>query len=122
MSDNRIKVLPATKCSRIAGDWGELTWNASAELGNASELTVGQCRLYPGQKNPLHQHPNCEEVLVVTQGTISHTVKGGEVAILKCNDTVTIPRGILHQAHNIGDKDAILFIAFSSPQRETQGE
>ena len=118
----QIEVLPASKRGKMEAQWGALTWNASAELGNTKELTVGQCLLHPGQKNPPHCHPNCEEVLVVMQGTISHTIEDGKEVTLQEGDTITIPEGIPHQACNIGEGDAILFIAFSSANRETQGE
>ena len=38
----RIKILHASERGMIKSDWGTLTWNASEELGNAKELTVGQ--------------------------------------------------------------------------------
>jgi len=118
----QIKVLHASKRGFIEAEWGKLTWNASAELGNAKELTVGQCLLHPGHQNPPHCHPNCEEVLVVMQGTISHTTEDGKEEPLQEGDTITIPQGLPHHARNIGDKDAILFITFSSAHRKTQGE
>jgi quercetin dioxygenase-like cupin family protein len=118
----RIQILPASKRGKMEAQWGGLTWNASAALGNTKELTIGQCLLLPGQRNPSHSHPNCEEVLVVMQGEISHTIEDGKEVTLKEGDTITIPKNIPHQAHNIGDIDAILYIAFSSANRETQGE
>jgi len=117
----RIKVLPAAKRGKMEAEWGGLTWNASEALGNAKGLTVGQCLLLPGQQNPRHSHPNCEEVLVVMEGTISHTIEDGEVMLRK-GDTITVPEGIPHQATNVGEGNALLFIAFSSANRETQGE
>ena len=113
------RVLRAAERKIANAEWGMLTWHASAELGNAQELTVGQCLLHPGCKNPPHCHANCEEVLVVMQGTISHTIDDGKEVTLQEGDTITIPRGVTHQARNIGEGDAILSIAFSSAHRET---
>lgn len=117
-----IQLLPSEKSENIPFDWGKLTWFASRSLGNATEFTVGRCILKPGQSNPRHYHPNCTETLVVIQGKIRHTMTGGTQAEMKQDDTVTIPPKIWHNATNIGNEEAILFIVFSSADRETIGE
>ena len=103
-------------------EWGSLTWFANRELGNSTEMTIGRCVLMPGQSNPRHYHPNCTEILVVVQGQIRHTISEGVEAELKEGDTVTISPNIWHRATNIGQKEAVLFIAFSSGDRKTIGE
>jgi quercetin dioxygenase-like cupin family protein len=117
-----ITVLRGREAQVISEDWGELTWFASKALGNSTELTVGRCVIRPGRANPVHSHPNCSEVLVVLQGRITHTLTAGRDVELQEGDTITIPRGIAHQAHNTGEKDAVLLIAFSSADRKTEGE
>lgn len=103
-------------------DWGQLTWYASEKQGNTDYLTLGRCIIYPNQQNPRHYHPNCEEILTVIEGKIAHTWKFGEEIEMNEGDTITIPRGMQHQARNIGDKNAVLFIAFTSADRQTVGE
>jgi quercetin dioxygenase-like cupin family protein len=103
-------------------DWGQLTWYASAALGNSAEMTVGRCVLKPGQGNPRHYHPNCSEILVVVQGRIRHTAAENREVELGEGDTVTIPPNVWHCATNIGGTEAVLFIAFSSAERKTVGE
>lgn len=115
-------VRPLARAQRAPQEWGELTWFASAELGNSDAVTVGRCVIKPGCANPLHSHPNCEEVLVVVQGRIRHTVAAGRDAEMGAGDTVTIPRGFAHRAMNIGDGEAVLMITFTSATREVVGE
>jgi quercetin dioxygenase-like cupin family protein len=56
------------------------------------------------------------------QGKISHSI-GSDMAVEMCKgDTISVPQDILHNATNIGDTEAVLFIAFSSADRETKGE
>ena len=117
-----IQVLAYPEAKKFTFDWGNLTWFAGRSLGNSTEMTVGRCILKPGQSNPRHYHPNCTEVLVVMQGTIEHTGPNGEKVKLGVGDTVTIPPNTRHQATNIGDTEAVLFIAFSSADRQTIGE
>jgi quercetin dioxygenase-like cupin family protein len=59
---------------------------------------------------------------VVLQGTIAHTLGDGTEARMEAGDTITVPRNFVHQARNIGVQDAVLYIAFSSADRQTIGE
>ncbi len=108
------KVIPQT--------WGELTWYVSADQHSSATMTVGKCVLRPGQQNPRHFHPNCDEVLHVLSGTIVQSLEDGRTETMKAGDTVSIPAGVHHSAKNIGTEDAVLFIAFSSAHRQVVGE
>jgi quercetin dioxygenase-like cupin family protein len=102
-------------------DWGRLEWMVSAALGNSDTMTVGRCYIRPGEQNPRHYHPNCDEVLHVLQGTILHTV-GNDIVPMGPGDTISIPSGALHNARNVGDDEAVFVISFSAPDRQTVGE
>lgn len=116
-----IRILPASASEPIKFDWGTLTWFAGRALMNSEDLTVGRCVLWPGRGNPRHRHPNCSEVLVVIQGRIHHTAAEGQTVEMGEGDTVTIPPNVWHHAVNVGTVPAILFISFSSADRETIG-
>lgn len=103
-------------------DWGQLTWFANRELGNSTDVTVGQCRIKPGQANPRHLHPNCAEVLVVLEGRIVHVIEDGGEVEMGPGDCIAVPADLPHQARNIGDVDAVLMVTFSSADRKTVGE
>lgn len=103
-------------------DWGRLYWYASGPQGTSNTMTVGKCVLKPGEANPKHYHPNCEEVLHVLSGRIDHFVDGKGWFKMGPGDTVAIAPNIWHQARNIGDDEAHLFICFSSADRQTVGE
>ncbi|MGF1485238.1 MAG: cupin domain-containing protein [Opitutales bacterium] len=116
----QITLTPAHNTRQDNAPWGHLRWFADAALGNSEALTVGQCSLPPGNANPRHRHPNCEEVLVVLQGEIEHTGPGDQPARMRPGDAVTIPAGLWHNARNVGNGEAILLIAFSSAHRQTE--
>lgn len=101
--------------------WGQLVWHVSGELGNSDTMTTGIATIRPGQSNPRHYHPNCDEVLHILQGHIRHTMNERTVE-MSVGDTVSIPQGTLHNATNIGDQDAVLAISFSTAWREVIGE
>ncbi|GAA4426598.1 hypothetical protein GCM10023169_25550 [Georgenia halophila] len=101
--------------------WGRLVWMVSGEIGNSEVLTVGRCYIEPGQANPRHYHPNCDEVLYVLRGTIEHTV-GDDVFAMRAGDVVSIPQGSLHNARNVGDDVAEFVITFDTADRQAVGE
>jgi quercetin dioxygenase-like cupin family protein len=117
-----IQLVPSEQTQKLDFDWGTLHWYASGTLGNSNEVTVGTCRLNPGCRNPRHYHPNCSEILVVVQGNIRHTMADGTESEMKPGDTVTVPPQVWHRATNIGLSEALLFIVFTSADRQTVSE
>lgn len=97
--------------------WGHLEWYVSGPQKNSATMTVGRCTINPGDENPRHIHPNCDEVLHLLSGTISHSI-GDESWTLKPGDTISIPAGAAHNAKSIGTIPAVMIIAFSSSERE----
>jgi quercetin dioxygenase-like cupin family protein len=98
--------------------WGRLVWSASGALKNSAHLTVGRCYIDAAHENPRHYHPNCDEVLQVLEGRIEHAC-GSQWVLMEEGDTISIPAGVVHNARNIGEGQAVLLIAFSSPDRQT---
>jgi quercetin dioxygenase-like cupin family protein len=119
---NTIQVSPSNQAQRQEFAWGDLTWFANRALGNTDEMTVGRCVLKPGACNGRHYHPNCSEILVVVRGRIRHTIANDQETELNEGDTVSVPPNIRHCATNVGETDAILFIAFSSADRQAVAE
>ncbi len=102
--------------SVVAQPWGQLRWLiGSAELPG-SEQTFGVVTIHPEQRNPLHSHPNCEEILYVVSGQCMHRL--GEAMIpLSPGDAICIPRGVRHWARCTSDQPLVAIISFSSPDR-----
>ncbi len=101
--------------------WGRLVWMVSGRLGNSTTMTVGRCYIDPGEHNPRHYHPNCDEVLHVLRGTIEHSFDDDTVR-MSAGDTISIPQGVFHNARNVGPDTAVFVISFSSPDRQVVGE
>ena len=98
-------------------EWGELTWLINSSLVPGANMTLGTCLINPGKSNPLHRHPNCEEVLVVTSGRCVKRI-GDETVELGTGESVVIPQGIPHQATAVGDEPMTCVIAYNSPDRQ----
>ena len=119
---SQSQFLKAEDCTHLEHDWGNLDWLAGAPLGNSENMTIGRCVIKAGKSNPLHSHPNCEEILVLVQGRIAHTIEEGCEVEMNPGDVITIPPMLPHKARNIGTEDAVMFIAFSSAHRQFQLE
>lgn len=114
-------VSPASEHQVLPQPWGRLTWYVSGPLRNSDTLTVGLAEIAPGKQNPVHYHPNCDEVLHVLEGHIIHSMNDRKVG-MRAGDTVSIPAGVRHNAENIGTGMAKLAISFSSADRQVIGE
>jgi len=101
--------------------WGKIVWKVSGKLGNSESMTFGRVTIHAGQSNSKHSHPNCDEVLHLISGRLEHSV-GDEIFLMKRGDTLSIPRGIIHNAKAIGKKDPVMVVAYSSAYRETTQE
>lgn len=98
--------------------WGTLQWLCSAKLSPGAAQTVGLAEIFPGQRNPVHYHPNCEEVLYMISGQGQHTFDG-RVIELRAGMTIRIPAGVKHNLINTGQEPVKTLISFSSGDRKT---
>lgn len=99
-------------------DWGRLVWLCNDKLMPGAQQTLGLCTLFPGKGNPLHYHPNCEEVLHVLSGSGRHSL-GDDWFELQPGSTIRIPQNVRHHLRNTGTDDLVCVIAFSSGDRQT---
>ncbi|MBM3214955.1 cupin domain-containing protein [Candidatus Poribacteria bacterium] len=98
--------------------WGRIRWLSSQALDPDAEMTFGVVYIDPGESNPLHYHPNCEEVIFVLAGQCDHRL-GDESFALEVGSSLRIPRGVVHKAMNTGWEPVMMVIAYSAPNRET---
>jgi len=98
--------------------WGTLQWVCNAKLMPGAQQTVGLATILPGKSNPLHFHPNCEEILHVLSGQGTHSIEGRTVS-LKAGMTIRIPAGAKHNLVNTGTEPLKTLVSFSSGDRKT---
>lgn len=99
-------------------EWGTLKWLCNARLSPGALQTVGLCHIVPGGRNPVHYHPNCEEILYVLAGQGRHTLDEQTVEV-RTGSTLRIPAGVRHNLTNTGADTLVCLISFSSGTRET---
>ncbi|ARM90666.1 cupin 2 domain-containing protein (plasmid) [Rhizobium sp. CIAT894] len=96
--------------------WGELNWKITGEGTPGAEMTFGTCRINPGERNQLHSHPDCEEILYVVSGLCEHKL-GDALYRLEAGDAIRIPRNVRHWARALGTEPLFALIMFSSGTR-----
>jgi oxalate decarboxylase/phosphoglucose isomerase-like protein (cupin superfamily) len=99
-------------------DWGTLQWLANNAVLPGAAQTLGICHLYAGKHNPLHYHPNCEEILYVQHGTGKHLLDHEWVPV-RPGSVVRIPMNMKHKLVNDGSDTMVTIIVFSSGDRQT---
>jgi len=97
--------------------WGWIRWLMSGKIDPEASQTLGIVQINPGQRNPLHMHPNCEELLYVISGSAENVI-GNKKVTIGPGDLVRIPKGVPHQAITIGNKPFEAVISYSSNDRQ----
>ena len=98
--------------------WGHLAWLVGAAQMPEAEQTLGVVTIQPGKRNPLHSHPNCEELLYVVSGECEHKL-GDEFFHLASGMVIRIPRGVNHWAKCTSAEPLVAVVSFSAPDRRT---
>ena len=99
-------------------EWGVIQWLCNDRLSPGAAQTLGVCHIFPGKSNPLHYHPNCEELLYVLSGQGRHSLDD-EVVELRSGMMIRVPAGVRHNLVNTGWQPLACLISFSSGKRET---
>jgi mannose-6-phosphate isomerase-like protein (cupin superfamily) len=114
----RGKVTDAAQLPVEQNSWGTLQWVCNGKLMPGSEQTVGLATILPGKRNPLHFHPNCEEVLYVISGQGTHSYNGRTIE-LKPGMTIRVPPKVKHNLVNTGTEPLRTLVSFSTGDRQT---
>jgi mannose-6-phosphate isomerase-like protein (cupin superfamily) len=112
------KVTDAAQLPVEQNNWGTLQWVCNGKLMPGSAQTVGLATILPGKQNPVHYHPNCEEVLYVISGQGLHSCDGRTIP-LKAGMTIRIPAQVKHNLVNTGTETLRTLVSFSSGDRQT---
>lgn len=119
MEKNNQMTKSITSTKIIDLEWGQLCWLVGGKQMPDAEQTFGTCTIYPGKRNPLHAHPNCEELLYVISGECDHKL-GHEMFHLTPGSVIRIPRNVPHWAKCTSDEPVRAVISFSAPDRRTE--
>ena len=97
--------------------WGWIRWMMNAELDPGAAQTFGIVQIDAGKRNPLHKHPNCEELLYVLSGSFENVI-GDKTVVLHAGDIIRIPANVPHQGINNSKEPMRAVISYSSGTRQ----
>ena len=112
------KVTDAARSPIEQNEWGTLQWVCNGKLMPGAEQTIGLATILAGKQNPVHYHPNCEEVLYVLSGQGFQSYDGHTV-LLKAGMSIRIPPNVKHNLANTGNEPLRTLVSFSSGDRQT---
>ena len=98
-------------------DWGRIRWLVNGAGVPGVNITVGWVEIDPGKKNPLHLHPNSEEVLVLLEGELDHSI-GDAVHRLTPGGAIVVPANTPHDGRNVGDVTARMLVSYPTGDRQ----
>jgi mannose-6-phosphate isomerase-like protein (cupin superfamily) len=84
-------------------------------------LAVTWVEAQPGSEQPLHAHPESEQVYVIVRGS-GHVTVAGERQLVDAGTLVLIPPGAEHAIYNPGPEPLVYVSAASPPFEPPTGE
>jgi quercetin dioxygenase-like cupin family protein len=95
--------------------WGWIRWTMNSQIAPSATMTFGVVHIKPHQTNPLHIHPQADEILHVIQGSCEHRL-GDKWVKMTVGDTIRIPRGQAHNARTL-DEPCRVVVVYDTGQR-----
>lgn len=123
MADEEIGALEGTvvrseDAEPTMTDFGAIKWLINQHAVAGAEQTFGLVYILPEHHNPLHYHPNCEELLFVLSGECDHRLNEAVVHV-KAGDAIVVPRGVHHNATCTSWEPLRAIVSFSSGDRQS---
>ena len=78
---------------------------------DTKEVVMVSAEFAPGGTTGRHTHPG-DEYTAVLQGTLELRAEGRETRRVSAGDVVHNPRGLVHEARNVGDSPARVAVTF----------
>jgi len=88
-------------------DWGTIGWRCRPVNTGAKSLVVMDVTLEPGEGHAFHRHDGQEEMIIVTQGSVTQFIEE-QSTTLEVGDSVYLDAGVVHASYNDGDATAYL--------------
>ena len=88
-------------------DWGTIGWRCRPANTASKSLVVMDVTLEPGQGHAFHRHDGQEEMIIVTQGSVTQFIER-ESTTLGTGDSVYLDAGVVHASYNDGNETAHL--------------
>ena len=106
-----IGLASPTVCAQSTGVKSKPLISTTLSGDDTKESIMLSVEFAPGGTTGLHTHPG-DEYTFVLQGTLELTAEGREPRRVSAGDVYHNPRGLIHQARNVGEIPALVNITF----------
>ena len=83
-------------------------------LFETSDMNFNIYCIRPGQQNPMHKHPNSDEILYFVEG-IGECIVGDDTFQVKPGDVVLVPKNASHAILNMHESQNMVCVLAQSP-------
>jgi quercetin dioxygenase-like cupin family protein len=104
-------LVPATAIAQAPGITAKPLLRTTLSGDDTKESVMLAVEFAPGAGTGRHTHPG-DEYTTVLEGTLELRADGREVRKVSAGDVYHNPRGLIHEARNVGDKPARVAITF----------
>jgi anti-anti-sigma factor len=98
--------------------WGNMNWLAGSPITPSALLHVARVQIKPNCVWSFHQHPDMEEVIIVTKGKVEQWIDQ-KSQVLVAGESATIPQNIIHATFN-NEMEAADVIMIHCPARNEE--
>jgi len=106
---DRMTLKPFAEVEAQQFPWGWIRWTMNARHDPNATMTFGVVYIKPRQTNPLHLHPNADEILHVIEGSCEHRM-GDKWVKMGPGDTIRIPKGMAHNARTLDEACRVVVV------------
>lgn len=106
-----IGLASPTVCAQSTGVTSKPLISTTLSGDDTKESIMLSVEFAPGGTTGRHTHPG-DEYTFVLQGTLELTAEGREPRRVSAGDVYHNPRGLIHQARNVGEIPALVNITF----------
>ncbi len=101
---------------RVPIHGGHMQWIIDQSINSASDISLAEMTIYPGETSELHRHNNCTEIIYILSGTVRQRIDDRWI-VLETGESCLIPIGSAHQTQNLGQMDSRMILAYSRGTR-----
>ena len=92
-------------------------WICKPDMFAGTKLLTVRVTVPPGGSHKFHYHPNMEEVIMCTRGSVQQWLEQ-EPRTLKPGDSIYIRKGVVHATYNDSDEEAEILAILSPADAE----
>ncbi|HZG88114.1 cupin domain-containing protein [Paenibacillus sp.] len=117
MSKRLNYVTPADVETQVF-PWGKIQWLSEPNVTGSQVMTTGVVALETGKGHDRHNHPGCDEIIYVMEGTGEQFIELADGTTdrreVKAGDLIFIPADLFHGTLNTGASEMRLLVVYQT--------